>query len=107
MEFAKDLLASLHQRLGTGSNAVPAGACDWHALSAQLHTAHAARIALQRDQVNSLRRLGGSFGSGSAFAVQSPGEGSPAVNPTDLADGKAPDGIAAPVAVHDAVGGRG
>jgi hypothetical protein len=107
MEFAKDLLASLHDRLGTGGNAVAAPHCDWQALSARLQAAHAARIALYEAEAQSLRPLGGSFGTGSAAAYLAAGHDSRPVNRTDLADGKAPGSNAVAAAAQSADVGRG
>jgi len=90
MEFGKDLIASLRERVRPGSEAGIAGQCDWHALSARLQASHAARTELIAAEIADLRALGGSFGS--RAGRQTPGSklASHEINPSDLADGKAP-----------------
>lgn len=107
MEFAKNLFAGQNARLDPDLAPVGAPQCDWHSLSARLQASHAARLALQQVEVDSLRRLGGSFGSGTATLVGQVSHGSRPVNPTDLADGKAPNGKADAAAAHSAHDGRG
>lgn len=107
MEFAKNLFVGHGTRLDPDFAPGLAPQCDWHALSARLQAAHAARLALQQVQVDSLRRLGGSFGSGTTTLVGLVSHGSRPVNPTDLADGKAPSGKADAAAAHSAHDGRG
>lgn len=89
MEFAKDLLAGLHDRFGTDGAAMPNTGCDWHGISAQLQAAHAARVELYRSQAESLRSWGGSFAGRTAAARNVIKQASPAVNPSGLGDGKA------------------
>ncbi|MCZ8325604.1 MAG: hypothetical protein O9283_10120 [Sphingomonadaceae bacterium] len=107
MEFARNLFVGQNARLDP--DLAPAGApqCDWHSLSARLQAAHAARLALRQVEVDSLRRLGGSFGSGAVTVVGVASYGSRPVNPTDLADGKAPEGKTDAAAAHFAHDGRG
>ena len=103
MEFGKDLIASLRERVQPGSTAALAGRCDWHALSARLQASHAARVELLKAEIADLRALGGSFGS-SATGVSAAGvRASHEINPSDLADGKAPEGNAV-CAVTDRLG---
>jgi hypothetical protein len=103
MEFGKDLIASLRERVHPGSEAGVAGRCDWHALSARLQASHAARVELIRAEIAELRALGGSFGSRSALVSASGNRASYEINPSDLADGKAPAGNAVS-AVTDRLG---
>ena len=107
MEFAKDLLASLHNRIGTGGDAVPATHCDWQLLSSRLQAAHAARMALCQAEARSLRMQGGSFGSGFATAFLAAEHDQRPVNRTDLTDGKAPGRNAIAAAAQSAGVGRG
>ena len=103
MEFGKDLIASLRGRVLPGGEGVVAGRCDWSAISARLQAAHAARAELIRAEIQQLRLLGGSFGSRSSL-VSGPGNlASREINPSDLADGKAPVGNAVS-AVADRLG---
>jgi hypothetical protein len=94
MEFGKDLIACLRERVAPGSEAAVAGRCDWHALSARLQASHAARVELIRSEIAELRALGGSFGSRSALVSAGGNLASREINPSDLADGKAPAGNA-------------
>lgn len=97
MEFGKDLIASLRERVMPVGEGAVAGRCDWHALSARLQAAHAARIELVRAEIHDLRLLGGSFGSRSSLAPAGGWHASRDVNPSDSADGKANPGIAVAV----------
>jgi len=94
MEFAKDLIADLRDRVLPASAGRSATRCDWHALSARLHAAHAARAELFRTEFHELRLLGGSFGSRSPFAPAGGYHASRDINPSDLADGKVLQGNA-------------
>jgi len=98
MEFGKDLIASLRDRVLPGSEGSVMGRCDWHALSARLQAAHAARVELMRAEIQELRMLGGSFGSRSFLAPAGGSHASRDINPSDLADGKALTGNAVPAA---------
>jgi hypothetical protein len=98
MEFGKDLIASLRDRVLPGSEGGITGRCDWHALSARLQAAHAARVELIRAEIQELRLLGGSFGSRSSLAPAGGSHASREINPSDLADGKALTGNAVPAA---------
>lgn len=103
MEFGKDLIASLRVRVLPGSEGAAAGRCDWAAISARLQAAHAARVELIRSEIQHLRMLGGSFGSQSGLAPATGNLASYDINPSDLADGKAPAGNAVS-AVTDRLG---
>lgn len=98
MEFGKDLIASLRGRVLPGDGGTLAGRCDWHALSARLQAAHAAREELIRSEIQELRHLGGSFGSRSSLMPMGAHHASRDINPSDLADGKALTGNAVPTA---------
>ncbi|GAA4764283.1 hypothetical protein [Novosphingobium ginsenosidimutans] len=94
MEFGKDLISSLRDRVLPGSEGASAGRCDWAAISARLQAAHAARVELIRAEIQNLRLLGGSFGSQSGLTLVGGNHASHEINPSDLADGKAPVGNA-------------
>ena len=107
MEFGKDHIASLRERVMPAGSGAVSGRCDWHALSARLQAAHAARVELIRAEIHDLRLLGGSFGSRSPFAPQGGWHASRDVNPSDSADGKAAMGIAFAAAADTGCGSRG
>lgn len=94
MEFGKDLITSLRDRVLPGGEGVRAGRCDWAAISARLQAAHAARVELIRGEIQDLRLLGGSFGSQSGLRLAGGNHASHEINPSDLADGKVPVGNA-------------
>jgi hypothetical protein len=107
MEFGKDLIASLRERVMPVGEGTVTGRCDWHALSARLQAAHAARVELIRAEIHDLRLLGGSFGSRSSHAPTEGWQASRDVNPSDSADGKAVMGIAVAAVADTGRGGRG
>ena len=88
MEFGKDMIASLRERVIPVSKGIVSGRCDWHALSARLQAAHAARVQLFEAESHDLRLLGGSFGSRSPLASAGGWDASRDVNPSVSADGK-------------------
>jgi hypothetical protein len=107
MEFGKDLIAGLRQRVLPVDEGAVSGRCDWHSLSARLQAAHAARVEMIRTEIHDLRLLGGSFGSRSSVAPAEGRHASCDVNPSDSADGKARAGIVIPVVAVKRSDGRG
>ena len=101
MEFAKDLMATLRDRVSPAQSVGSASRIEWAGLHARLAAAHAARRELARGAL----RDGGftdwafmSAGGPNAFR---------AVNPADSTSGKGPQGIVGAVAGLPQSSGRG
>jgi hypothetical protein len=96
MEFAKDLLSSLRGRVSTPPQGMPGGRIDWSELHARLGAAHAAARELALGGRQSQAMAGGFTEWSSDFAAG--GQSSTSVNRTDLADGKAAEGMDSAIA---------
>lgn len=105
MEFAKDLLSSLRGRVSTPPLGVPSGRIDWSELHARLGAAHAAARELAQG-AGRRPAIAGGFTEWSTDFVAG-GQSSTSVNRTDLADGKAAEGIDSAIAGKTMTGGRG
>ena len=105
MDFAKDLLAGLRERVGTGHDAPETPGFDWSGLHARLTAAHAARQVLGEAESPRVAALGG-FG---LWKTGTDGEEISFldVNRSDSADGKTPAGNIGAIAEQPLVGGRG
>lgn len=105
MDFAKDLLAGLRDRVGTERKALGTPGFDWPGLHARLTAAHAARQVLGDSESPRVAALGGfeRWQSGCGAA----GKTLPGVNQASLADGKPPAGMIGDIAEHSLIGGRG
>ena len=105
MDFAKDLLAGLRDRVGTERNALGTPGFDWPGLHARLTAAHAARQVLGDTESLRVAALGGfeKWQSG----LETVGKIFPGINQTDSTDGKPPAGMIGDSAEHSLAGGRG
>jgi hypothetical protein len=101
MEIADDLMSSLRGQIGTDRGSALPGGIDWHGLHSRLAAAHAARSALAQGG-SSVPTVSGGFA-----VLTETGHPSRHVNPTDLADGKAPAGNDWAIAGQAMTGGRG
>ncbi len=106
MEFGRDLISTLRDRIGAdpGSNAGPL--LDWAGLHARLVAGYDMQRELALQASPDLAPVG-SFDRSAAAALAGAGHGSYLVNPTDLADGKDPSSIVTNVAGEPNVGDRG
>jgi hypothetical protein len=105
MDFAKDFLVGLRDRVGTERNAPGTPGFDWSGLHARLTAAHAARQALGEVESPRIAALGG-FENWQSGCLAG-GKNFSAVNPTNSADGKTPAGMIGDIAEQPLVGGRG
>jgi hypothetical protein len=104
MEFAKDLLSSLRGRVSAPPQGMPGGRIDWSELHARLGAAHAAARELALVGRHNPAIAGG-FTEWSADRTAG-GKSSTSVNRTDLADGKAAEGIDSAIAGKTITGGQ-
>lgn len=105
MEFAKDLLSSLRGRVSAPPQGMPGGRIDWSELHARLGAAHAAARELALGGARGQAIAGGFSEWSQDYALG--GQSSTSVNRTDLADGKAAEGIDSAIAGKTMTGGRG
>ena len=100
MEIAKDLMATLRNRVSPALSAGSASGIDWAALHARLAAAHAAHGELARGLLRD--------GAFTDWALTGARGSNPfrAVNPADSTDGKEPQGIRDAVAGHLQCSGR-
>ena len=101
MEFAKDLMATLRDRVSPAQDAGSACGIEWASLHARLTAAHAAHGELARGLLRD-----GAFTDWAmtGAARKNPSRG---VNPSDSTDGKGPQGIEDAIAAHFQCSGRG
>jgi len=105
MDFAKDFLVGLRDRVGTERNAPGTPGFDWSGLHARLVAAHAARAELVRSDSRPAL-FDGAFTDWAAAGLAK-AKDKCAVNPADSTDGKAPHAITGAEAGQDMAGGRG
>ncbi len=105
MEFAKDLMSALRDRVSPVAEGAGSTGFDWSGLHARLVAAHAARAELARGDSRAVL-LDGGFAD---FALVGGSGTNPShrVNPADSTDGKGPDGIDGSIAGQHQAGGRG
>lgn len=105
MDIAKDLLASLRNRVAIPRAETNSGGIAWTELHARFSAAHAAAAELAGDAGSDFVPAGGFANWKAGFPAG--GNASRLVNPTDLADGKPAAGIEGFTAGDAIAGGRG
>ena len=105
MEFAKDLMATLRDRVSPAQSAGSDGGIEWGSLHARLVAAHAVQGELARSIPHNVLCDGG-FTDWALAGGRDPNH-SRTVNPADSTDSKGPQGIVDAVAAHLHCSGRG